>query len=134
MTVKQILQKRISEIYNDNCPNVCKGYAYNGAIRDYAWWYQPFGKNPIWLGRSKREALRTLDRKRAGTITANCPWRKVMKHEHEHSWGWINGRWTCTECKAHTKSIVTIALDCSSTCRGNHVKLPRGGQWHGAAR
>lgn len=61
MSVKQILQKRVTEVYGDPSPNVYKGLDYYANGQYSGWWYRPFNTSPVWLGDNKNDALETLD-------------------------------------------------------------------------
>jgi len=61
MTVKDQIEQRITEVYEDDSPNVYKGNDYDGVIQAFGWWYKPFNSTPIFLGKSLSEALEMLE-------------------------------------------------------------------------
>ena len=56
MNAKARIARKVAQVYGDNCPNVFKGYTFEGN----GWHYQPFGREPIFLGKSLDDARRML--------------------------------------------------------------------------
>ena len=44
-----------------NAGQIFKGYAYNGVTENNGWHFQPFNRQPIFLGKNKDEALETIE-------------------------------------------------------------------------
>jgi hypothetical protein len=61
MIVRAAISKAVETIYGDHCPNVYKGTDFDGVIQATGWWYKPFNSRPIYLGKSKTEALEMLE-------------------------------------------------------------------------
>ena len=64
MNARQKIQKALElfmEPADARACNVYKGVDYGGGLQDYGWWYRPFGQNAVWLGRSVKAALATIE-------------------------------------------------------------------------
>ena len=59
MNAKQTIQKAVTQTYGDGSPNVYKGTDYDG-VQQTGWWYRQFNSTPIFLGKSKNDALEML--------------------------------------------------------------------------
>lgn len=44
-----------------NACDIRKGHHYNGQTQESGWYYRPFGRQPVSLGKSESEALETID-------------------------------------------------------------------------
>ena len=45
-----------------NACDIRKGYHYNGQTEASGWYYRPFNRQPVSLGKNEAEALETIDR------------------------------------------------------------------------
>ena len=50
----------IMEPGDANACQVYKGTDYDGVWQGYGWWYKPFNRTPVYLGKSLAEALETI--------------------------------------------------------------------------
>ena len=51
----------IMEPGDANACQVYKGTDYDGVWQGYGWWYRPFNRTPVYLGKSLAEALGTIE-------------------------------------------------------------------------
>ena len=64
MSAKAEITQKLMKVYDPadvRAGQVFKGFAYDGHRETDGWWYQPFNGQPIWLGKSKAEALEAVD-------------------------------------------------------------------------
>lgn len=64
MSVKSKIREALKSIMSEGEANACdirKGYHYNGQTEVSGWYYRPFNRQPVTLGRSESEALEAID-------------------------------------------------------------------------
>ena len=64
MSVKSKIRAALKNIMGEGEANACdirKGYHYDGSQESNGWYYKPFNRQPVSLGRSENEALEAID-------------------------------------------------------------------------
>lgn len=64
MSVTSKIRKALKSIMSEGEANACdirKGYHYNGQTEVNEWYYRPFNRQPVSLGRNEAEALETIE-------------------------------------------------------------------------
>jgi excisionase family DNA binding protein len=64
MTAKSRIQDALKTIMDEGDANACdvyRGYDYDGSIEAMGWWYRPFNRQAVYLGKSLGEALSTIE-------------------------------------------------------------------------
>lgn len=64
MSVASKIRQALSSIMSEGEANACniqKGYHYDGSRESNGWYYTPFGRGPVSLGKNEAEALETIE-------------------------------------------------------------------------
>jgi hypothetical protein len=64
MTVKSEIRTKLEKIMTAGEATACniyKGHGYTGSIEADGWFYVPFGRQPVYLGKNKAEAMETIE-------------------------------------------------------------------------
>jgi hypothetical protein len=64
MSTKNNIRKALKSIMSESEANACdirKGYHYNGSTEESGWYYRPFNREPVTLGKNESEALETIE-------------------------------------------------------------------------
>jgi hypothetical protein len=64
MSTKNNIRKALKSIMSEGEASVCaidKGYHYNGSTEESGWYYRPFNREPVTLGKNESEALEMIE-------------------------------------------------------------------------
>jgi hypothetical protein len=64
MATKSKIRKALESIMSKGEANACdirKGYHYNGSTEESGWYYRPFNREPVTLGKNESEALEMIE-------------------------------------------------------------------------